>query len=176
MVVMMMVLVMLMLVLCRCWSAGGGSGGGGGGGSGYLVMTLLMMIMMMLMMVAMSSWATGSATCYNRAAESAVWPGECCCELADPQILPKEPRMPGQNDTSVVVHIGDISILYSVPLLHDNPMIFMSSSQGCQATRAKIEETTQTLFLLILGGCGNLKKGFDYCDYLDLLIKSALGL
>lgn len=112
MVVMMMVLamlVMLMLVLCCCRSAGGGSGGGGGGGGGgYLVMTLLMMLMMMLMMVAMSSWATGSATCYNRAAESAVWPRECCCELADPQILPKDPRMPGQSDTFVVVHIGYI--------------------------------------------------------------------
>lgn len=110
MVVMMMVLAMLlMLMLCCCWSAGGGSGGGGGGGgSGYLVMTFLMMIMMMLMMVAMSSWATGSATCYNRAAESVEWLGECCCELADPQILPKDPRMPGQSDTSVVVHIGDI--------------------------------------------------------------------
>lgn len=111
MVVMMMVLamlVMLMLVLCCCWSAGGGSGGGGGGGGGYLVLTLLMMIMMMLMMVAMSSWATRSATCYNRAAESTVWPGESCCELADPQILPKDPRMPCQSDTSVVVHIGDI--------------------------------------------------------------------
>lgn len=47
----------------------------------------------------------------------------------------------------------------------------------CQATKAKIEETTQTLFLLILGGLWEShKKGFDYFDDFDLLIKSVLGL